>query len=152
MIAIAGGGNYSLALRSDGTVWAWGDNTFGQLGDGTFVDKSLPVQVKSADGVGFLKSMNYGITEEGGQDHGASLKDDNKTGGFGCGGIDIKGDGPSGPPDFGGAASFVAILSLPFIFRWWRRMQDVRCKMQDRVSWIVHQVIINANCKMQNKM
>src|SRR3712207_4798811 len=33
--AIACGGNHSLALRSDGTVWAWGDNSSGQLGDGT---------------------------------------------------------------------------------------------------------------------
>ncbi|MBI3560652.1 MAG: S8 family serine peptidase [Gammaproteobacteria bacterium] len=36
----------SLALKSDGTVWAWGfDNSFGQLGDGTLVGKFTPVQV-----------------------------------------------------------------------------------------------------------
>jgi len=32
---VAAGGNYSLGLRSDGTLWAWGDNTQSQLGDGT---------------------------------------------------------------------------------------------------------------------
>ena len=33
VIAIAVGGNHSLALKSDGTVWAWGFNQYGQLGD-----------------------------------------------------------------------------------------------------------------------
>ncbi|MCY3018919.1 MAG: Ig-like domain-containing protein, partial [Planctomycetota bacterium] len=33
--AIAGGGEHSLALKTDSTVWAWGDNYYGQLGDGT---------------------------------------------------------------------------------------------------------------------
>jgi alpha-tubulin suppressor-like RCC1 family protein len=45
VIAIAAGGNFSLALKSDGTVWAWGDNANGQLGDGTNVYKKQPVQV-----------------------------------------------------------------------------------------------------------
>lgn len=33
--AIAVGGNFSLALRNDGTVWAWGSNQYGALGQGT---------------------------------------------------------------------------------------------------------------------
>ena len=33
--AVAGGEAHSLALKDDGTVWAWGDNGYGQLGDGT---------------------------------------------------------------------------------------------------------------------
>lgn len=39
VIAIAGGhaGDYSLALTADGTVWSWGRNDKGQLGDGTAV-------------------------------------------------------------------------------------------------------------------
>jgi alpha-tubulin suppressor-like RCC1 family protein len=39
------GGNNSLAVDSNGNVWAWGDNTYGQLGDGTNDDKNFPVQV-----------------------------------------------------------------------------------------------------------
>ena len=35
VVAIAGGYTHSLALRSDGSVWAWGLNTFGQLGNGS---------------------------------------------------------------------------------------------------------------------
>jgi alpha-tubulin suppressor-like RCC1 family protein len=42
---LASGGNHSLALRSDGTVWAWGSNSQGQLGDGTDTDRLTPVQV-----------------------------------------------------------------------------------------------------------
>jgi hypothetical protein len=43
--AIAAGGSHSLALRSDGTVWAWGYNSDGQLGDGTTVRSNTPVRV-----------------------------------------------------------------------------------------------------------
>ena len=32
--AISAGGSHALALDSTGQVWAWGDNTYGQLGDG----------------------------------------------------------------------------------------------------------------------
>ena len=33
--AIAGGRHHTIALKSDGTVWTWGYNDYGQLGDGT---------------------------------------------------------------------------------------------------------------------
>lgn len=43
---IAAGGRYSLAVASDGTVWAWGANPFGQLGIGTATDDfPVPEQV-----------------------------------------------------------------------------------------------------------
>src|SRR5262249_43581581 len=35
----------TCARREGGTLWCWGANDFGQLGDGTRVDKPLPVQV-----------------------------------------------------------------------------------------------------------
>jgi alpha-tubulin suppressor-like RCC1 family protein len=35
IISVGAGDNYSIALKSDGTVWIWGDNEFGQLGNGT---------------------------------------------------------------------------------------------------------------------
>jgi hypothetical protein len=43
--AIAAGLNYVVALKADGTVWTWGANDQGQLGDGTFTDRRVPVQV-----------------------------------------------------------------------------------------------------------
>src|SRR6185437_5348601 len=44
-IAIAAGANHSLAVLIDGTVWAWGDNSDGELGNGTTTSTSAPVQV-----------------------------------------------------------------------------------------------------------
>src|SRR5579871_5005708 len=38
-------GNHSLALRSDHTVWAWGEGDHGELGNGGTTDSSVPVQV-----------------------------------------------------------------------------------------------------------
>ena len=46
-VAISAGWKHSLALRADGTLWAWGSNEYGQLGDGTNVDKAAPVQIGS---------------------------------------------------------------------------------------------------------
>ena len=34
--------SHSLALKSDGTVWAWGYNSSGQLGDGTTTNRTTP--------------------------------------------------------------------------------------------------------------
>ena len=38
------GANCSAGIKSDGTLWLWGDNNFGQLGDDTVDAKSSPVQ------------------------------------------------------------------------------------------------------------
>jgi alpha-tubulin suppressor-like RCC1 family protein len=38
------GSAYTRAVKSDGTLWSWGTNTNGQLGDNTVVNKSSPVQ------------------------------------------------------------------------------------------------------------
>ncbi len=43
--AIAAGEAHTLALKSDGTVWAWGHNSYYSLGDGTHMDRTTPVQV-----------------------------------------------------------------------------------------------------------
>ncbi len=51
VIAIAAGRNHFLALKSDGTVWSWGENAYYQLGDGTGTQRSVPVQVSGLTGV-----------------------------------------------------------------------------------------------------
>ena len=45
VVAIAAGPFHNLALYSDGTVVAWGNNNYGQLGDGTRVTRRVPVRV-----------------------------------------------------------------------------------------------------------
>ena len=47
VIAIAARDYHNLALKDDESVWAWGWNINGQLGDGTTTDRSIPVLVHS---------------------------------------------------------------------------------------------------------
>ena len=50
-LTVAGGEDHSLALKTDGTVWAWGSNFHGQLGNGTNTNSLTPVQVQNLSGV-----------------------------------------------------------------------------------------------------
>ena len=43
---VVGGGGHAVGLRSDGSVYAWGDNLYGQLGDGTTTDRRVPTAVQ----------------------------------------------------------------------------------------------------------
>jgi alpha-tubulin suppressor-like RCC1 family protein len=45
---IAAGRQHTLALKADGTLWAWGENGLGELFDGTTTNKSIPTQVGTA--------------------------------------------------------------------------------------------------------
>ncbi|MBK5286220.1 MAG: T9SS type A sorting domain-containing protein, partial [Bacteroidia bacterium] len=45
IISISSGQFHSFALKNDGTVWAWGNNSYGQLGIGTTTGTSIPIQV-----------------------------------------------------------------------------------------------------------
>ena len=49
--AVSAGGGFSLALTSTGKVLAWGHNTYGQLGDGSMTDATLPKQVRLPAGL-----------------------------------------------------------------------------------------------------
>jgi len=57
IIAISAGGNHSVALKADGTVWAWGRNYCGQLGNGSTSDRDIPVQVVGPGGAGYLTDI-----------------------------------------------------------------------------------------------
>jgi len=51
VVKIAASNEHALVLKSDGTVWAWGRNLSGQLGNGTNIDSNIPVQVNGLDEV-----------------------------------------------------------------------------------------------------
>lgn len=46
---IVAGYDCSIAIKKDGTLWAWGDNFYGQLGNGTNVTSFVPIQVGTAN-------------------------------------------------------------------------------------------------------
>ena len=54
---VADGNGMAYALKADGTVWGWGINNLGQLGDGTTIDRPRPVQ---ATGLTNVKGVDAG--------------------------------------------------------------------------------------------
>jgi alpha-tubulin suppressor-like RCC1 family protein len=58
MTGIAAGNSHALALKSDGTIWAWGSNSFGQLGDGTTINRITAVQASGLT-AGALTAAGY---------------------------------------------------------------------------------------------
>ena len=45
IVQVSAGNGHNLIVKKDGTLWSWGNNEFGQLGDGTGTNRSTPVQV-----------------------------------------------------------------------------------------------------------
>ena len=69
---IAGGSNWrqvsctdrnTAAIKKDGTLWIWGANAYGQLGDNTIIDKSSPVQTITYSGS--WKQVSFGYAHVG---------------------------------------------------------------------------------------
>ncbi|ARF18102.1 Ig-like domain-containing protein [Sporosarcina ureae] len=89
--AVAAGKDHSVALKKDGTVWAWGRNTYGQLGLGDSANENvIPKQVTGLSNI---------IEIAAGDDHTLALKQDrtsllawgrNVTGQIGDGGYENK--------------------------------------------------------------
>ena len=78
---ISSGWNHALALRSDGTVWGWGKNDYGQIGNGNLVDQPIPLQVKGPGGAGVLSNI---IMVSGGDCSSAALRADGTVWTWGC--------------------------------------------------------------------
>jgi len=85
---IAGGRNHTVALLSDGTVWAWGDNAYGQLGNGTNTDSSVPVQVSDLSGL-----TGVVVAVAAGADHTVALQADSSVWAWGNNGSGQLGNG-----------------------------------------------------------
>ena len=66
-LKIGGGYKSSIAIKNDGTLWTWGNNASGQLGDGTTINTTTPAQIGTA--------TNW--TEiDGGEGYNLALKSD----------------------------------------------------------------------------
>jgi alpha-tubulin suppressor-like RCC1 family protein len=66
-----GGGSEQIVMKSDGSVWDWGYNASGELGNGTTSNTDLPVQVLGPGGVGYLAPV---AAIQGGELHNTALK------------------------------------------------------------------------------
>lgn len=82
IVTIGGGSNHSLFIRHDGTLWAWGNNTYGVIGDGTTTDRSTPVRV--------LDNVRQFAANE---DHTLAVKNDGTLWSWGYNGAGALGDG-----------------------------------------------------------
>jgi alpha-tubulin suppressor-like RCC1 family protein len=70
VVAVAAGEDFTLALKADGSVWSWGNNSVGQLGTGsTLVSSSVAVQ---------LSGLSEIVAIAAGRDHGVALRADGR--------------------------------------------------------------------------
>jgi alpha-tubulin suppressor-like RCC1 family protein len=83
-VQIAAGYYHSLAIKEDGSVWAWGYNGHGELGDGTTKHKRSPVQVSGLSQVTKIAAGLY---------HSLALKEDGSVWAWGYNGHGELGDG-----------------------------------------------------------
>ena len=75
-IAIAGGQNHSLFVKSDRSVWSFGNNASGELGDTTTSNRSFAVRVcKSSSSTDYLNGC---ISVSGGNDFSGAFGADGK--------------------------------------------------------------------------
>jgi uncharacterized repeat protein (TIGR02543 family) len=80
-VSIWGGAREAITLKADGTVWTWGYNCNGQLGDGysgqagnvCTHNSPVPVQVLGQGGSGYLENI---VAVMGGEQHNVALKND----------------------------------------------------------------------------
>ena len=88
--AVAAGAGFSLALKSDGTVWAWGTNSCGELGNGGNHYSTVPVLVSNLTGVVAIAAWGMNGDFGGGRPpwhvgQSVALKGDGTVWDWGCG-------------------------------------------------------------------
>jgi alpha-tubulin suppressor-like RCC1 family protein len=75
IVMVSGGPHHAAALASDGTVWTWGRNGSGDLGNNTTTDSSVPVHVLGSGGIGLLTGVST-VVAGGGDAITVALKSD----------------------------------------------------------------------------
>ncbi len=86
---IASGLGHTVVLKQDGSLWAWGDNTYGQLGDGTYDSHDQPVRIGTDND---WVSVSTGRDFWNG-DHSVGLKRDGRLWAWGANAYGQLGDG-----------------------------------------------------------
>jgi len=85
---VAAGNTHTVVIKtSDGTVWCWGANSYGQLGDSSTTQRKTPVQAGSLSGITAVAA---------GANHTLALKSDGKVYAWGYNLYGQLGDGTSG--------------------------------------------------------
>jgi alpha-tubulin suppressor-like RCC1 family protein len=95
IVAVAGGGGsgdeHSLALKGDGTIWAFGSNSSGQLGTGNTTSSNIPVQVTDpSDPSGYLTAI---VAIAAAYDFSLAVKNDGTVWAWGINDSGMLGDG-----------------------------------------------------------
>lgn len=93
IVEVSGGAATSLAVSSIGKVYAWGDNTAGQIGDGTKIPRKFPVHVKGVGGADLLSN----IKAVSGSFHSLALASDGEVYAWGENAQGQLGDGTNTP-------------------------------------------------------
>ncbi len=89
--AVAAGRVHTVGIDSDGTLWSWGKNESGQLGDGTTINKSTPVRVKQTTEAGPLAdNTTEWKAVSAGYNHTAGIDIDGSFWSWGVGGAGSK--------------------------------------------------------------
>ena len=107
-VRLAAGGAHSLGVLTNGTVWSWGSNALGQLGDGTTVaSQTVPVLFASLSGAF--------VAVAGGVAHSLALRDDGRVFAWGLNSDGQLGDGTTTlrrqPVQVSGLTGVVAIAA-----------------------------------------
>lgn len=95
--AVAAGSGFNLVRRSDGSVWAWGYGSWGQLGTGNYDDSPTPVRVA---GSGTTKALTNVADIDAGEVHAVARKTDGTVWAWGRADFGMLGDGPRSIQDF----------------------------------------------------
>jgi len=105
-ISNSGSASHFLALKSDGTIFAWGNNSSGQLGDATLIQKSVPTLVTGSSN--FVSIQSGGATSFGIKADGTAWSWGNN-GNFQLGNGNLSVLGASSPIQVAGAGTYMQI-------------------------------------------